>query len=513
MALVPAVLVGGGVPAVAAGDTLTITTLDRGGKKVAVTTTVVDLATNRSRSVKSGQAKELPKGTYAVLARIDTGFVSTLGASVVKVSGTTATTLDARRGRRVTLDVSPVPASDDGLEIQTVAQVCAVSKFGVAEVQASDFMSGDLHVIPNSSKKLAFAAMRTWSALSGETDRYAVRYSTTGIPSTPARTFSRSSLATVNMETRRGPSASVDSSLAVQSIDRSCGSMMYSGLFTTDRPYRTKVLLSPGKWDIHAERWATIKDGSSRYIGGMSAPRQVAAGKTYNLRYVQAAWGPAAVVPQLNGGWISYSLNNMFADPGFPQHSAEGGDKATATLTFRGKTVKTVKDRGWEPTEKYLDYKVKKAGWYTLTNTATRYYPEITFPSGMLSPKTSITFRFKAKPKSWVTPAVYAVTMQPAGLNLYNQAKPGSTTNVPLKLTRPKAGPYAGKNPTVKTVTGKASFDDGRTWRSVPVKKINGTWTALVGNPQSGAVSLRVRVTYTTGGYTDVTIIRAYGIG
>ncbi|MEU3457823.1 hypothetical protein ABZ671_30160 [Micromonospora sp. NPDC006766] len=509
----PAILVGGGTPALAASDTLTITTLDRNGKKVAVTTTVVNLATNQSRSVKSGQVKKLPKGTYAVLASIDTGLVSTLGANVVKVSGAAKTTLDARKGRRVTVGLSPAPAGV-GLETQTIAQVCTVSESAVDRVEAWDYNSGELYVIPNSSKKLAFAAMRTWTDQSGDTDRHSVMYSTTSIPSTPSRTFSRSSLATVNVETRRGPSGSISSSLAVQPIDRPCGSNMYGSLLSLDRPYRTKVYLSPGKWVVRAESYAGAKDGSTRVVGGFFAPRQVATGKSYNLRFFQAAWGPATLVPMLCDGRLSYSLNNMFADPGFPRQSVEGGDKATATLTFRGKTVKTVKDRGWEPEEKYLNYKVKTAGWYTLTNTASRYYPEITFPAGMLSPRTSVTFRFKAKPKTCVAAPVYAVTMQPAGLNLYNQAKPGSTTNVPLKLSRSKGSPDVklGKNPKVKTITAKASFDDGRTWRSVPVKKINGTWTALVGNPRSGAVSLRVRVTDTTGGYTDVTIIRAYAI-
>ncbi|MFU8854512.1 hypothetical protein ACNAW0_26555 [Micromonospora sp. SL1-18] len=511
-ALVPAILLSG-TPAVAASNTLTITTLDRAGKKIAVTTTVVNLATNESRSVRSGQVKKLPKGTYAVLASIDTGLVSTLGASIVTVSGTTKTTLDARKGRKVTLGLSPAPA-DASLETQTIAQICTVSKSAVERVEAWDF-ANELYVIPNSSKKLAFAAMRTWTDHSGETDRHAVMYSTTTIPSTPSRTFSRSALATVNVETRRGPSGSVSSSLAVQPIDRPCGSSMYGSLLSFDRPYRTKVFLSPGKWVVRAESYAGTKDGSTWNIGGFYAPRQVAAGTSYNLRFFRAAWGPAAVLPVLHNGRISYSLNNMFADPGFPRQSVEGGDKATATLTFRGKTVKTVKDRGWEPEEKVLNYTVKQSGWYTLTNTASRYYPEITFPSGMLSPRTSVTFRFKAKPRTWVAAPVYAVTMRPVGLNLYNQAKPGSTTNVELKLSRPKGDPdiKLGKNPPVKTVSAKASFDGGRTWRSVQVKKIAGTWTALVGNPQSGAVSLRVRVTDTTGGYTDVTIIRAYAIG
>ncbi|GIJ80026.1 hypothetical protein SAMN05443287_11727 [Micromonospora phaseoli] len=514
-ALVPAVVVGLAAPAVAASNTLTITTLDRAGKKVAVTTTVVNLATNSSRSVKSNKATKLPKGTYAVLASISTGSVTTLGARTVKVSGASKTTVDARKGKKVRLGLSPAPTGD-AVSAQITAQICTRSDSASYEVEASAWGSGSLHVIPNSSKKLAFAAMGQWSDGSGLTDSYAVMHTSIGVPSGVSRTFKRSSLATVNVAGRQGPSATVDGShLAVQPTGRVCGDHMYAGLFGADRPYRTKVHLSPGKWDIRASSYAAAKDGSTVVVGGYMVPRTVVAGKSYTLNFFRSAWGPSTRLPMVLNGRISYSLNDMFADPGFPRDSVEGGDKATATLTFGGKTVKTKKDKGWEPYFTTLEYKVKKAGWYKLTNNASRYYPEITFPAGMLSPKTSVTYRFRAKPNTSVTAPVYAITMLPTGLSLYNRAKPGSTTNVQLKLSRSKFSPDAklGTNPKVKTVTAKASYDGGKTWRSVKVKKISGKWTAQVGNPQSGAVSLRARVTDATGGYTDVTIIRAYAIG
>jgi hypothetical protein len=131
----------------------------------------------------------------------------------------------------------------------------------------------------------------------------------------------------------------------------------------------------------------------------------------------------------------------------------------------------------------------------------------------MLSTTSIATYRFQAKPKSSALAPVYALQMTPAALNHYNRAKPKSTTKVALKLTRkPWSDVKPGKNPTVKSVTAKMSTD-GKTWKSVTVKKIGGVWTAVVGNPSGGAVSLRARVTCTTGAYTEVTIYRAYGIG
>jgi hypothetical protein len=209
-------------------------------------------------------------------------------------------------------------------------------------------------------------------------------------------------------------------------------------------------------------------------------------------------------------------MNDGFEDPAYPADggSVEGGDKATAIVKFNGKTVATKKDTGWMSDTTFLSYKVKKAGWYTVGNVASRYYPEITYPAGMLSPATVATYRFQAKPKSSVLAPVYAIQMTPAALNHYNRAKPNSTTNVALKLTRNTWSDLKpGKNPPLKALSAKMTAD-GKTWKAVPVKKIGGVWTAVVANPpSSGAVTLRVRATCTSGAYTEVTVYRAYGIG
>ncbi|PZG00819.1 hypothetical protein C1I93_01520 [Micromonospora endophytica] len=511
----PAIVLGGGVAAVAASNTLALTTLDRSGKKVTVTALAVNLSTHSSYTVKSNKPKKLPKGSYAVFANIGDKSSTTLGVRTVKVSGTSKTTVDARKGKKVTVGLSPAPA-EAGLYTQTEVEICLKAMPLSYNVQGSDFY-GDLYVIPNSSKKYTFAATRAWTdrLLNPGPTQYAVMYTTAGVPSKPSRTIKQSSLATINVTARRGPSAGRDSSFVAQPADRSCGNGFYQQLVSADQPYRTKVKVTAGKWDFQADSSGTAKDGSSYGLGGLTATRKVVAGKSYGLNFYRSAWGPSARLPVVLNGRISYLLEEMFADPGFPMKNAEGGDKATATLSFGGKIVKTVKDKGWEPYGKELEYRVKKAGWYKLTNDASRYYPEITFPAGMLSTKASVTYRFKAKPNTYATVPVYAITMLPTGLSLHNRAKPASTTNVQLKLSRTKweADSTLGKNPKIKSVGAKASFDGGKTWRSVKVKKVSGVWTAQVPNPASGAVSLRARVTDTTGGYTDVTIYRAYAIG
>ena len=93
-------------------------------------------------------------------------------------------------------------------------------------------------------------------------------------------------------------------------------------------------------------------------IGSYFAVRKVAARKSYSVRFYNAAWGPSTQLPTTINGRVSFGLNDMFTDPYFRRNDTggEGGDKATATLVYKGKTVKTRKDRGWEPEMTTLDY-------------------------------------------------------------------------------------------------------------------------------------------------------------
>lgn len=508
-ATVPALLLGTGGAALAATNTLTLTTLSRSGAKVTISATAVNVDTSEQYTIRTGKAKKLPKGTYAVLAQISAGDTTTLAGKAVKVSGSAKLTIDARQGKRVGLSLSPAAT---GLEPQLSARVCSLTGAS-SDVEA---IGGQIYVIPTTSKKIGFGALGSWTDTTGTTDSYAVLNQTTGVPSTPARTYKRSALGTVTVDSRRGPGGAAYSDVAVQAVAKGCGNDLYAELVSSDVPTKSKVHLSPTSWDVRSDEFATAnKSGESWDIGGYMTTRKVAAGKAYSVRFYAGAWGPGALLPYVGGGTISFNLNDGFEDPAYPGSggSVEGGDKATATLKFKGKTVKTKKDTGWMSETTELNYKVKKSGWYTLSNVASRYYPEITYPKGMLSTTSIATYRFQAKTKSSALPGVYAVQMVPAGLDRYNRAKPKSTTNVPVKLTRKSwSDVKAGKNPKVKTVTAKMSTDS-KTWKSVTVKKIGGVWTVVVKNPAGGLVSLRVRETSTSGAYTEVTIYRAYAIG
>src|SRR3954451_16441996 len=169
-ATVPAVLLSTGGAALAATDSLTLTALNRSGAKVTISATVVDVETSGTYTIKAGKAKKLPKGTYVVLAEIDTGDSATLAGVPVKVSGSTRLTMDARRGKRVGLALSPAAS---GLYPQMSARICSETSASY-DVEAS----GDqLYVVPTTSKKVSFAALGSWTdlaSLPAATDSYAV---------------------------------------------------------------------------------------------------------------------------------------------------------------------------------------------------------------------------------------------------------------------------------------------------------------------------------------------------
>jgi hypothetical protein len=511
IALVPLLLAGSAVPAAAATNTLTVTAVNRSGAKVALNAIAVRLDSSQRYSIRTGKAKKLPKGNYAVLVSIPGGGTTTLGGKTVKVAGAAKLTVDARHGRQVRLGLSPAPA---GLTGTVSARVCTKGS-ATYDVEAQGYAGGTVHVIPTASKKIAFAALGAWTHQSSDPDSYAVLYQTaSGVPSNPVRNYSVAKLGTVNVDARRGPSISNWYDVAVQPIGNGCGLNLYAGMVNHDQPASYRLRLSPGKWDIRAGTSGVTKSGESWVLGSWFAPRQVAAGKTIGIRYFGASWGPGTTLPLVLNGRVWFTMDGMFVDPAHGS-GGEGGDKVVATLTYRGKVVKTKRDRGWEPEMTALVYNTKKAGWYTLSAEASRYYPEITAAPGMLSPRTAVKYRFYAKPKTYALAQVFSVQMVPAGLSRYNTAKAGSTTNVALKLTRAKHDPDAkrGANPKLKSVTAQVSQDNGRTWRSTTVRKINGVWTAIVKNPSSGGVTLRARATYTTGGYSESTIVRAYAIG
>ncbi|SEF24458.1 Serine protease, subtilisin family [Amycolatopsis pretoriensis] len=70
--------------------------------------------------------------------------------------------------------------------------------------------------------------------------------------------------------------------------------------------------------------------------------------------------------------------------------------------------------------------------------------------------------------------------------------------------------------PDMRSVQAWASYDDGRTWRAVDVRRTGKSYAATIDHPSLGAtnsyVALRVRATDRAGNAVDQTVLRAYGL-
>ncbi|MFI6785101.1 S8 family serine peptidase [Micromonospora sp. NPDC050276] len=92
-------------------------------------------------------------------------------------------------------------------------------------------------------------------------------------------------------------------------------------------------------------------------------------------------------------------------------------------------------------------------------------------------------------------------------LDIDNRAPAGRLFAIPVSLDR-QVGAAPGRT---RALTVEASFDDGKTWRKLPVLRTGEKAVAWVQNPRgAGFVSLRSAATDTSGNTVKQTIIRAY---
>jgi hypothetical protein len=89
-----------------------------------------------------------------------------------------------------------------------------------------------------------------------------------------------------------------------------------------------------------------------------------------------------------------------------------------------------------------------------------------------------------------------------------NSAPGGRAFPMPVHVQRNPGAPAA----PAKALTVEASFDDGATWRKLPVVSAGDQRLALVPNPAGGYVSLRAKAVDSLGGTVEQTVIRAYRI-
>ena len=496
----------------AASGSLTVTTLGRHGAKVATTVTVVNASSGETRTVKSGKRLSLPAGTYLAMADIyesttDGLGTDTLGAQVVSVSGAKSTTLDARKGKAVKVSLD-TPA--DVTEPATIgARVCSADANMPSAVAVSGGnRAGSLYAIPNSSKRLQFGYLAQWSG----NDSYVAVKNTTGIPAAPGGSFKRSKLATMRFSVRGGTQMANEHDVALQAAPKvdNCTTDLYANVNGGSAPYSATAHVTPGSWQPRDDIFASNGDDVG---GGFPAVRTLKAGQSFTQSFGRAVWSPMHYLPTVWQKSVNFIPDALIGDPDVGTSGADP-TKETVVLSKGSTTVKKKTLTNWGSSDADFSATIHSAGTYRLTVDAHRYRPGITFPSGMLSSRVTLDWRFKADPAKSVVAPVFMTRFLPAGLDSRNRAKASGTTSVTVSAGRGSQGPDVKfTKSTVKSLKVWASSDGGKTWKAVSVTRSGSAWKASVHNPASGAVALRSQVTDSTGGTSVETVYRAYAIG
>ncbi|WP_412739497.1 hypothetical protein [Krasilnikovia sp. MM14-A1259] len=505
-----------GAPASAAAASLTVATYDRTGAKVAAKLHLVNTETNNNYTATGNKAKALPKGTYAVLADIWTSHdqTQTIGGQIVTVSGTTRSTIDARRGRalRISLDKDPGAVFDREMS----ARICLRDSLTTLDGWGAP---GKLFVIPNGSRLLRFAYSAAWVAPDAHESYVVAGRTGATVPTAMGHTFRTASLATVKGAFKSGPTVAEYADLTLTE-QGSCATSGHN-ISSVDFPGTTTVHASAGTWELGGFLNAFKETGESTNLGYMLPHTfTAAAGRSYRQSYFNSAWGPAWDLPVLRNGGIEFLSESMFSDPIMGAEGMDDVQRSRITLyDARHRVVKARwrTNQGGRWSAAPFSARTKTKGWYTLQVNARRQrQPGLRIPVAPLSPRTDAVFHLKIDPKGAPRFAdVILPRMVPAGLSPTNSAAPGTSTVVSIRPDRHRVYEDYRMGPVkARTVTVYASFDDGRTWRATPVRKVGATWQAVVRNAgANGYVSLRSRLTTTSGQWTESTVYRAYRLG
>jgi hypothetical protein len=496
----------------AASGSLTVTTLGRHGAKVATTVTVVSATSGETYSVKSGKKLSLPSGRYLAMTDIyesatDGLGTDTIGAQVVTVSGAKSVTLDARKGKAVKVSLD-TPADVTG-PARISAQVCAANMDMPSAYSAGGWNdAGSLYAIPNSSKLLQFGYMAQWSG----TDSYVAVKNTTGIPAAPGGSFKRSGLATLRFSVRSGTQMGSDNYTMLRAAPKAddCTTDLKADVLNEDAPYSATFHVTPGSWQPSDD---VVASNGENVSGGYPAVRTLKSKQSFTQSFGRAAWSPLHYLPMVAEKSVGFIPDALIGDPDVGTSGADP-TKETVALYKGGTTVKKQTLTNWGNGEADFSARIHSAGSYRLTVDAHRYRPGITFPSGMLSSRVTLDWRFKADPNKSVVAPVFMTRFLPAGLDSRNRAKANSITAVTVSAGRGSQGPDVEfTKSTVKSLKVWASSDGGTTWKAVSVTRSGSSWKASVHNPASGAVALRSQVTDSAGGTSVETVYRAYAIG
>jgi subtilisin family serine protease len=449
----------------------------------------------------SGEATiRVPKGRYSVGSYIDTSAAvdgsqqATIFQPVVDVTGDTTVTFDARTAARVTQAVPDPTAAPTGASVDVSMTVDGVRiGFGTS---APDFSGLRIGVadpsapgLPAMTGLVASGWARKDSGRRGVDSPYAyfaAEYVPGGtlLSGRYARTFTAAELATERQRIHGFADGLAAQQTAI-AFDDTGEQVAFAGVAARAPADRVNYFTTgPGlRWAIETVVGPPDEQGFLDGPFWRSAPRAYRAGQA-----TRQEWGAAPYGVAFNSyaDWLIRQRDLIVAV--IPQvgdaagHVGFDNSRTTSSRIYRDGTL-------------LGDYEGNTTGASDLPDADATYRVEQTMTGGGyagLATEQTVAFTFRSgRPATDAEVAlpVFAVRYQPRGgdLRLWVQDQAGRTVRGPA-------------------VRAEASFDDGQTWRALPVRPDG---TARVGH-HKGLVSLRLSASDDKGTSVVQTVIRAY---
>jgi hypothetical protein len=474
--------------------TVNIVGISRAGAQVAVQSTVVPLSGNALPS--TGPKYSVTPGTYFVGASVPTYSSGTLVSQTiverrVRVTRSGTIRLDARGGKLVSVWL-------DGRDLGSPSMAGGCIRRGIGVVYP-DPPAPQLYLQPVRAKGLGF----DWAVeTAGPSGSY---YDLAGgtnnaLPSSPVYRVHKSGLAKVVMQARAGPVPDQTANVST-SATLSDGCSLPGVQTPAQIPFRVADYRTPGFWRTEV---ATRHDLGLTTCSDTWTYGRYAARRSYLVSFENAAHGPSTAVPLVAGPSLTFDPNHQFIDP-----LARGYEYCNVTNVRLSGGGHLLKKERFTDLVHGFSARVRAGRSYILNVSAVQTAPHEAMPAGLLSPTTTLTWRFKAR-QGPVPVAV--LSFLPLGLNTSNLARPSSLTYVRAWPTQNSYQFAPGPASAARSFVAEVSSNDGKTWRKVRAVRHKGFWLVAVRNPTSGFVSLRATVVSSSGDSSVETIYRAYGI-
>jgi hypothetical protein len=497
----------------AAQLTVRLTGLNRAGHVVAVPQAEFLSLTGASQ-LYQGAPVTLSPGTYLVAAEVPAyGAAHALTSQTLVVRQLTirrseTIRLDGRAGKRLTVTLTGVRAQD---QILAAGACLASSPHGSGAAEQAAWGGGGVAVyaVPVRSAYVSFTYLSILQS-AASAHYYLIGSAGGGIPFRLSYRQRAADLAKMTMVLRGGAFASSSMDWGISSGDGQsfCGGGQNAQVM---QPQSWVNYLTPGTWTTTVETYSQGRDGNLNPNAYFFSVRRYRAHTSYTDTFGAAVAGPGPSFPQMAADQFDYGPL-LFNAPG-----VNGGSICCSVNAITLKLGNHVVARQKSACQSCFHVVLHRAGWYTLTATARRFYRGGNTPASLLSPQVSVSFRFHAAPRppgtgNWQNFPVTDTQYQPFGLNIDNQAAAGGRTIVQVQVERPGNAGTPTPVYRLKTVRLFASVNGGKTWQPLALTRVAGSWRATVHDPQSGYVSLRSVVTDVHGDSTTQTVYRAYAI-